>query len=134
MMKITRWALACVGSATLLSGCTEHSTSTTGGYSPGPVATSTIAPDAATQLAARYRDSGGMSDVYGIQQSSGPGGVPLVTVWTRSPDRDEVPFDELKASIMGFMQREKGLSLKQGYLMDVFGPDGRLQHRLDARP
>jgi hypothetical protein len=43
-------------------------------------------------------------------------------------------FDALKESVTGFLQREEGLSLRQGYLLDVFGPDGSLQHRLDARP
>ncbi|MEX1651771.1 hypothetical protein ABZ960_00990 [Streptomyces pseudovenezuelae] len=75
-----------------------------------------------------------MKDVYGIQRSSRPNGVPLLTVWTHNPDDDAEPFDELKDSITGFLQREEGLSLRQGYLMDVFGPDGKLQHRLDARP
>lgn len=56
-----------------------------------------------------------------------------MTVWTHSANADAALFDELKGSITRFLVREDGLSLQNGYLMDVFGPDGRLQHRLDAR-
>ncbi|WP_411136836.1 hypothetical protein [Streptomyces sp. C10] len=55
-------------------------------------------------------------------------------MWTHNPDDDGATFDEPKDSIIGFLTRKEGLSLKQGYLMDVFGPKGALQHRLDARP
>lgn len=134
MKRIALVALACAGSVTLLSGCTEHSASATDGYTPGPTVTSTVAPDPAVRLAEHYRHSGGVTDVYGLQRGSGPGGVPLVTVWTHNSDDDPEPFEELKESITDFLRREEGVSLHKGYLMDVFGPDGRLQHRLDARP
>ncbi|MGY5125513.1 hypothetical protein [Streptomyces nigrescens] len=101
---------------------------------PGPTATTTVAPGAAAQLADRYRRSGGAHEVYGIQRKSGPGGVPLLIVWTHNPDEDSGRFDELKDSIISFLMRKEDLSLKQGYLMDVFGPKGALQHRLDTRP
>ncbi|MDX6315235.1 MAG: hypothetical protein QOF84_4515 [Streptomyces sp.] len=129
-------AVVCVGSVTLLSGCTADSVPRTDhpSFTPGPTATSTVAPDAAVQLAKRYHQSGGANDVYGIKRDSGPAGVPLLIVWTHNPDGDAETFDELKGSITGFLEHEEGLSLKQGYLMDVFGPDGALQQRLDARP
>jgi hypothetical protein len=57
----------------------------------------------------------------------------MVTVWTHSADADAALFGALKESITRFLVREEGLSLHDGYLMDVFGPEGRLQHRLDAR-
>ncbi|WP_406368268.1 hypothetical protein [Streptomyces sp. NBC_01546] len=129
-------ALTCLGCATLLSGCTVDSTPSPDrrpSATPGPTATTTVAPDAAVQLADRYRRSGGTSDVYGIQWSSGPDGVPLLTVWTHSSDEDAKPFDDLKVSITRYLERKERLSLEHGYLMDVFGPDGSLQHRLDAR-
>ncbi|MBT2478582.1 hypothetical protein [Streptomyces sp. ISL-94] len=129
-------ALTCLGCTILLSGCTVDSTPSPDrrpSGTPGPTATTTVAPDAAVQLADRYRRSGGTKDVYGIQQSSGPDGVPLLTVWTHNPDEDAKPFDDLKESITRYLEHKENLSLKHGYLMDVFGPDGSLQHRLDAR-
>ncbi|WP_164835835.1 hypothetical protein [Actinacidiphila soli] len=136
MKRIARTAvLVCVGAVTLLSGCTEASDTHSDRVhaTPGPTATATVAPGAAVQVAQRYRRSGGAQEVYGIQQSSGPNGAPLLVVWTNNPDESAQTFDELKGSITGFLERKEGLSLKQGYLMDVFGPDGSLQHRLDAR-
>jgi hypothetical protein len=58
----------------------------------------------------------------------------LLVVWTHNPDDDAGPFEELRESITGYLEREERLLLRQGYLMDVFGPDGTLQHRYDARP
>lgn len=136
MNPTTRWtALACLGSAAFLTGCTTVGAPSPGRSSvtPGPTITSTVAPDAAVRVAERYRKSGGEKDVYGIQRSSGPDGVPLLIVWTHDPDQDAENFDDLKGSITGYLEREEGLSLRRGYLMDVFGPDGALQHRLDAR-
>ncbi|MEV7319387.1 hypothetical protein [Streptomyces sp. NPDC093970] len=73
--------------------------------------------------------------MYGIkiQRAGGDGDAPLLTVWTRDPDDSAEKLDELKGSITGFLFRDEGLSAQQGYFMDVFGPDGSLQHRLDAR-
>ncbi|MCZ7417232.1 hypothetical protein [Streptomyces sp. WMMC897] len=84
-------------------------------------------------LAERYRRAGGLEDVYGIRNTSGPDGVPLFIVWTHDPDDDAQPFERLKRSVTAFMRHREGLSLSRGYLMDVFGPDGTLQHRLDVR-
>jgi hypothetical protein len=136
MKRIARSAtLVCVGAVALLSGCTADSDprSDHPSAAPGPTVTTSVAPGAAVQLAERYRRSGGEQNVYGIQRSSGPDGVPRLVVWTRDPDDSAETFDQLKGSIIGFLEREEGLSLRQGYLMDVFGPDGSLQHRLDAR-
>lgn len=120
----------------LLGGCTQdsgaardHSTE-----SPRPNTTSTVAPDSAVQLADRYRKASGNKDVYGIQDAVGPGGVPLMTVWTHNADDDAEPFDRLKVSLTDYLKREGRVDLSKGYVMDVFGPDGGIQHRLDARP
>ncbi len=129
-------ALICAGSVALLSGCTADGAPgpERSSIRPGPTATSTGAPEAAAQRAADYRRSGGAKEVYGIERSAGPGGVPLVVVWTHSQVDDRDSFDALKESVTGYLQRAEGLSLEGGYLMDVFGPDGKLQNRLDARP
>ncbi|MGW0855267.1 hypothetical protein [Streptomyces sp. NPDC002690] len=127
------WAV--VGCAVLLTGCTTGSGPGRGGsdVTHGPVAIGTAAPDAAARLAERYRRAGGVGEVYGIARSSGADGVPLLTVWTHDPDEDDQPFQELKVSVTRYLVEQEGLSLEKGFLMDVFGPDGSLQHRLDAR-
>ncbi|MFF9689572.1 hypothetical protein [Streptomyces sp. NPDC014623] len=128
--------LAGAGALALLSGCTGDGAADPGRSlaTVGPTATTTVAPDAAAQVAKRYRVAGGARTVYGIQTSDGPDGVPVLVVWTRDPDGSARVFDELKGSVTGYLEREEGLSLDEGYLLDVFGPDGSLQHRLDARP
>ncbi|MGW2276646.1 hypothetical protein [Streptomyces sp. NPDC001770] len=130
-----RAVLVCVGCAVLLTGCTAGSgpAREDSAGTRGPVATTTVAPGAATQLAERYREAGGVPDVYGIGRGSDGDGVPLLTVWTHDPDEDDRPFQELKESVTRYLAEHEGLSLEKGYLMDVFGPDGSLRHRLDAR-
>uniref|UniRef100_UPI001D1322C8 hypothetical protein n=2 Tax=Streptomyces TaxID=1883 RepID=UPI001D1322C8 len=101
---------------------------------PRPTATTTAAPDSAVQLADRYRKASGNGDVRGMERVDGPAGVPLLTVWTHNADDDAETFERLKVSLTDYLEREDGVDLSKGYLMDVFGPDGGLQHRLDARP
>ncbi|MFD9410236.1 hypothetical protein ACFWBN_24935 [Streptomyces sp. NPDC059989] len=119
-----------VACAALLSGCTEEVRRTA---APGPTVTATAAPPDAVALAERYRAAGGDPDVYGIQRESGPEGVPLLIVRTHNADSDGTLFDRQSARITSYLSAEEGLSLDRGYLMDVFGPDGVLLHRLDAR-
>ncbi|WP_258036851.1 hypothetical protein [Streptomyces sp. SM14] len=69
-----------------------------------------------------------------MERVDGPAGVPLLTVWTHNADDDAETFERLKVSLTDYLEREDGVDLSKGYLMDVFGPDGGLQHRLDARP
>ncbi|WP_101257562.1 hypothetical protein [Streptomyces barkulensis] len=102
--------------------------------SAGPTAVSTAAPAGAKALAERYRESGGDEDVYAVQREPGPGGVPLLTVRSRATDSDAQRFERLKDSLAFFLVQVEGVSLERGYLMDVFGRDGSLLHRLDARP
>ncbi|MFI2781213.1 hypothetical protein [Streptomyces sp. ALB3] len=137
MKRIIRTAvLIAAGAVTLLTGCTadDGTDESRAPATAGPTATTTLAPGAAARVAERYRAGGGDQRVYGIRRSAGPGGVPLLVVWTRDPDESARTFDELKDSVTGFLRSEEGLSLDKGYLLDVFGPDGSLQHRLDARP
>lgn len=142
MRSLTRPAAlaVCLGSVLLVSGCSPATSRDADpdrrdpSVTPGPTVTATAAPDEASRTAERYRRSGGAEDVYGIQRAAGPGGVPLVTVWTRGEERDAGRFDALEVSVAGYLEREEGVSLERGYLMDVFGPDGSLRHRLDARP
>ncbi|MFG2874252.1 hypothetical protein ACGFYU_04455 [Streptomyces sp. NPDC048337] len=129
--RSTGAALTAVACAALLAGCTEEVRVTA---AAGPTVTATAAPPDAAARAERYRAAGGDADVYGIQRESGPQGVPLLIVRTRNADADAALFDRQSASITSWLSTEEGLSLRAGYLMDVFGPDGALLHRLDARP
>ncbi|WP_432093271.1 hypothetical protein [Streptomyces sp. bgisy100] len=128
--------LVCAGALALLSGCTADSATRSDKpvATPGPTATTTAASTDAARLAQRYRNAGGLRDVYGIELHDGPGGAPLLIVRMRDADESAATFDALNDSITRFLARERGLPLRKGYLMDVFGPDGSLQHRFDARP
>ncbi|MEU7082059.1 hypothetical protein ACFWZS_07180 [[Kitasatospora] papulosa] len=137
MRRIVRLAVLPIAVALpLVGGCTLDSGTADGHFTefPQPTVTTTVAPDPAVRLADRYRVSSGNKDVYGIQRADDPSGVPLLTVWTHSADEDAEPFDRLKTSLTDYLQREENVNLGKGYLMDVFGPDGSIQHRLDARP
>ncbi|EST21809.1 hypothetical protein N566_27040 [Streptomycetaceae bacterium MP113-05] len=127
-----RVALTCVVAAALASGCTTHSSANPPEW--GPTATTTVAPDRAIQLATRYRQGGGLEEVHAIQRKPGSGGSPLLVVWTSNPDTGDQHFEKLKASIVGFLRVQEEIPLDEGYWMDVFGPEGELLHRLDARP
>ncbi|MDI5967447.1 hypothetical protein [Streptantibioticus silvisoli] len=59
--------------------------------------------------------------------------MPKLVVWTHDADPGDPAFDRLKASVTTFIAGDQGVSLRHGYLLDVYGPDGRLLHRLDAR-
>ncbi|MEI7033470.1 hypothetical protein [Streptomyces pratensis] len=137
MRKLVRLAaIPFTAALPLLGGCALDSGTTRGHSteSPRPTTTTTVAPAAAMQLADHYRQASGDKDVYGIQRDDGPAGVPLLTVWTHSADADAEPFDRMKVSLTDYLKREKSVDLSKGYLLDVFGPDGGIQHRLDARP
>ncbi|MGK5450374.1 hypothetical protein [Streptomyces radiopugnans] len=99
----------------------------------GPTAVGTAAPAEAEALAERYRGSGGDEDVYAVEREPGPEGVPLLVVRSRATESDAERFDRLKDSLVFFLVQVEGVSLERGYLMDVFGRDGSLLHRLDAR-
>ncbi|MFD5145888.1 hypothetical protein [Streptomyces sp. NPDC058401] len=119
--------------ACVLTACTDGPDPSV--PSAGPTSTSTSAAPSAAALADRYQQSGGDPDVYGIDKEPGTdGGAPRLVIRTRNPDSDDAVFQKQKESIVRFLTREEGLSPTQGYFMDVYGPDGALLHRLDARP
>ncbi|MFF3016842.1 hypothetical protein [Streptomyces sp. NPDC057939] len=124
-------ALTALAGTALLVGCTEEPRTQA---LPGPTATTTAVPQEATALAERYRAAGGDPDVYGIRIEDGPEGVPRVVVRTRNEDSSGTLFDLQSASVMTHLTTREGASFENGYLMDVFGPDGRIMHRMDARP
>ncbi|WP_405977252.1 hypothetical protein [Streptomyces sp. NBC_00158] len=126
-----RAALTAVAGAVLLAGCAEEPPKQ---VVPGPTSTATAAPRDAAALAERYRAAGGDPDVYGIQVEEGPEGVPRVVIRTRNPDQEDAIFRRQNTSVTAHLTTKEGASFKKGYFIDVFGPDGRLIHRMDARP
>ncbi|MEV7521205.1 hypothetical protein [Streptomyces sp. NPDC091371] len=130
--RATCAALAAVACAALLAGCTQEDRAAA---TPGPTATTTVAPPEAAALADRYRAAGGDADVYGIEsvfiRESHP---PYVVVRTHNPDTDDALFKKQAASIASFLTKEGELPSGTPYLMDVYGPDGRLLHRWDTTP
>ncbi|MEU6080171.1 hypothetical protein [Streptomyces sp. NPDC047108] len=123
-------AAALLASALALTACTAQA-------EPGPArptTTSTAAPTGAQSLAERYRASGGDAQVYAIGKERGPEGAPQIVVRTHEADSGGEAFQELKTSVVAFLSDRKGFALDRGYLLDVFGPDGSLLHRFDARP
>ncbi|MDX2391511.1 hypothetical protein ACWGHM_08630 [Streptomyces sp. NPDC054904] len=124
-------ALTAAAGAALLVGCAEEPPRQ---VMPGPTSTTTAAPQEATALAERYRAGGGDPDVYGIQVEDGPEGVPRVVVRTRNADEGDAIFRRQNTSVTAHLMNKEGASFKNGYYIDVFGPEGRLIHRMDARP
>lgn len=101
----------------------------------GSTATSAAAGPSVTALVDRYHQSGGDLDVYAIEKEPVTGSAePRLIIRTRNPDSDDAAFQKQKESIVQFLTRVEALSPGQGYLMDVYGPDGSLLHRLDTRP
>lgn len=124
------FVVACA--ALLLTACTEGEGRVS---SAGPTVTSTAAPSTALALAERYHRAGGDESVYAIEQEAGPEGAPLVVLRITGTDSDNSLFEKQRDSVVAYLTRFEQLSPgKQGYLMDVFGGDGVLLHRWDARP
>ncbi|MER7734787.1 hypothetical protein ABTX80_28220 [Streptomyces erythrochromogenes] len=124
-------ALTAVAAAAALVGCTEEPRER---VMPGPTATATAVPQEALALAERYRAAGGDPDVYAIQLEDGPEGVPRVVLRTSNADQADAIFSRQNTSVTAHLTTKEGVSFTKGYLIDVFGPDGRLIHRMDARP
>ncbi|MGW1773897.1 hypothetical protein [Streptomyces sp. NPDC002104] len=118
------------GCALLLTGCTEGK----GTASPaGPRVTSTAAPSGAVALAERYHRAGGDESVYAIEREAGSGAAPLLILRTTRTDADNALFETQRDSVVSYLTRFEQLSTAGGYQMDVFGRDGKLLHRWDAR-
>ncbi|MFD5624372.1 hypothetical protein [Streptomyces yangpuensis] len=124
-------ALTAVAAAAALVGCTEEPREQ---VMPGPASTATAAPRDSAALAERHRTAGGDPDVYGIQVEDGPEGVPRVVIRTRNADQADAIFRRQNTSVTAHLTTKEGVSFEKGYFIDVFGPDGGLIHRIDARP
>lgn len=126
-----RTASLIVGCALALTACTEPKGAVS---SAGPIATTTAAPATALPLAERYQRAGGDEGVYAIQQESGPDGAPLLILRTTQSESENSHFEKQRDSVVSYLREFEQLSTTKGYRMDVFGRDGSLLHRWDARP
>ncbi|WP_233416429.1 hypothetical protein [Streptomyces sp. N35] len=132
-MKRTHGAVAALIGIIALTACSADARDRDPDTLPDISKVSLAAPSTAQLLAEQYRKNGGIPYVSGIEQmGSGRKGVPLVAIWTDAPKDKQVPFDDLKVSILDFLVAEDQISQPHGYMMTVVGPDGTFLHRFDA--
>ncbi|MFJ6697353.1 hypothetical protein ACIQM4_14950 [Streptomyces sp. NPDC091272] len=135
--------------AVLLTGGCTGADESAGPGAPGPVQHSAPAyyadtltigpvPLAAAQRAERFRKSGGPKSVTGVDSKVVAEKLPRVIVWTQGTADDEANdparFDELRATLLDHLKKHEGFAAPDGYFLDVYGSDGKLLHRFDARP
>ncbi|MCJ0871957.1 hypothetical protein [Streptomyces sp. AP-93] len=96
--------------------------------------TSTAAAPTALALAERYQREGGDESVYAIQQEADPEGAPLLILRTTQSESENSLFEKQRDSVVSYLREFEQLSTAKGYRMEVFGRDGSLLHRWDARP
>ncbi|MFF8784528.1 hypothetical protein [Streptomyces sp. NPDC015125] len=120
--------------AVLLTGCSVDSDARHDRkLTPTSPPTITSAPSrAATELADRYRQAGGDADVSGIRHAKNGTGVLVLTVWTHKKT-SYANFDNFATGLASFLTRE-GVHLAQGYVLNVYGPDGIRLHNYDTTP
>lgn len=82
-------------------------------------------------LAARYRRAGGDPDVSGIKHTKNRDGLLTLTVWTRKKSGYGSGFDKFDETLTSFLTGT-GVSLLQGYVLNVYGPDGTRLHHYDT--
>ncbi|WP_328745060.1 hypothetical protein OHT57_06395 [Streptomyces sp. NBC_00285] len=114
--------------AVLLSGCSTETGPTAAG---GPPTTSASPAGSDTNLAARYRRADGDPDVYGIKHAKNRDGLLTLTVWTRRKSGYGSGFDKFDETLTSFLTGT-GVSLLQGYVLNVYGPDGTRLHHYDT--
>ncbi|MER7900396.1 hypothetical protein ABTX62_30930 [Streptomyces sp. NPDC096046] len=124
-MKRTLPALL-LATVALISGCTESSRSSV----DGPPTISASPAGADSDLAARYRNAGGHRDVYGLKYANRQGVLEL-TVWTRKRSGYGPGFDDFDKTLTSFLTGQ-GVSLAQGYVLNVYGPEGTRLHHYDT--
>lgn len=117
----------------LLTGCSTEPSARSRSPRPsdGPPTISASPAGAGRDLAARYRKAGGDADVYGLTHTKNREGVLVLTVWTRKRSGYGGGFDTFDKTLASFLTRE-GVSLAQGYVLNVYGPDGTRLHHFDT--
>ncbi|AJC61711.1 hypothetical protein [Streptomyces sp. 769] len=117
-----------LATAVLLTGCDVADDA----RPSGPPITTETPSRTGTELADRYRKAGGDADVYGIQHTKDHKGVLVLSVWThKKAGYDNV--DGFANKLTSFLAQE-GVRLDQGYVLNVYGPDGTRLHNLDTTP
>lgn len=126
-MKRTLSALW-LAAAVLLSGCSADGAPPWKKDPPdsGPPKATAPVSESTAELAGRYRRAGGDRGVYGISRAKGKGGVPVLTVRTHRKNGYE-PFDDFATGLAAFLAGE-GVRLDDGYVLNVYGPDGIRLH------
>ncbi|MYT33907.1 MULTISPECIES: hypothetical protein [unclassified Streptomyces] len=100
---------------------------------PSGPPTATATPSrSGTELADRYRKAGGDADVYGIHHAKNDKGVLVLSVWTHKKAGYE-NVDDFATELTSSLTRE-GVRFGQGYVLNVYGPDGVRLHNLDTTP
>ncbi|GHH47409.1 hypothetical protein [Streptomyces candidus] len=117
-----------LSAALLVTGCTnEPPAYYSGSTTAGPV------PLEAAQRAERFRTAGGEEAIQGVDSAGEAEGVPRVVVWSKDTESDAEHFEKFKPALIAFLKEKEGLKSPKGYLLDMYGGDGTLLHRLDAR-
>ncbi|MET7379886.1 hypothetical protein ABZT08_13880 [Streptomyces sp. NPDC005526] len=118
--------------AVLLSGCSTETTPKSGPTTAGGPPTTSASPAGSdSDLAARYRRAGGDPDVYGIKHAKNRDGLLTLTVWTRRKSGYGSGFDKFDKTLTSFLTGT-GVSLDQGYVLNVYGPGGTRLHHYDT--
>ncbi|WP_344529920.1 hypothetical protein [Streptomyces rectiviolaceus] len=126
-MKRTLSALG-LAAVVLLSGCSAEGDApwTKDPQDNGPPTATAPVSRSAAELAARYRAAGGDRGVYGISHAKTKDDVLELTVRTHKKNGYE-QFDDFATDLAAFLAGE-GVRLEEGYVLDVYGPDGVRLH------
>jgi hypothetical protein len=90
-------------------------------------------PIAAAQLAERFRKGGGEKAIQGMDAGTKEEGVPRVKVWSSDTRSDAAHFGTLRPAIEKYLKDKEGFEASGGYLLDIYGGEGKLLHRFDGR-
>lgn len=90
-------------------------------------------PLAAAQMAERFRKGGGEQAIQGMDAGAKEEGVPRVKVWSSDTQSDAAHFDELRPAIEKYLEEKEDFKASGGYLLDIYGGEGKLLHRFDGR-
>ncbi|MFI5807534.1 hypothetical protein [Streptomyces sp. NPDC051561] len=121
-----------VAATLLLTGCSTPNRAPEF-YSDPAHRTAGPVPAEAAQVAERFRRNGGEKAIKGVDSGAVAEGVPRITVWSSDTQSDNDHFNELRPAIETYLKEKEGWEAPDGYFLDIYGGDGTLLHRFDAR-